>query len=362
METAPPPRKPWYRRLAFRISVRTLIVLVLVMGGGLGWIGHRARVQRQAVAAIEKAGGSVGYDFEWFDRNTDPSTLLSDPWPFSDPWPKWLVDAVGTDYLSNVVTVSFPYKEGGQPTDDLMVKVGRLSHLKGFYFSSKKNGAVTDAGVAHLSELGRLRELSLSGNVIKGPGLVCLEGMTDLRVLDLSWNPLHDADMAHLSRLSRLEVLNLRGLAVTDAGLGHLKRLNLRDLDMNRCPITTAGLAHLRGMNRLEFLWVMNTQVDSLKPLRSLRNLTNLGLAITPITNEGLAPVANFARLKSLHLDGTSIGDAGLVHLRGLTNLTELYLAETKITDAGLANLAGLWGSCTSTCKGRRSPTPGWLT
>jgi hypothetical protein len=28
------------------------MVLVLIIGGGLGWVIHRARVQREAVAAI----------------------------------------------------------------------------------------------------------------------------------------------------------------------------------------------------------------------------------------------------------------------------------------------------------------------
>ena len=39
-----------------RISVRGVIVLVLVIGVGMGWIVRRARIQRDAVAAIENAG------------------------------------------------------------------------------------------------------------------------------------------------------------------------------------------------------------------------------------------------------------------------------------------------------------------
>jgi internalin A len=348
METASPPRKPWYRRLAFRISVRTLIVLVLVVGVGLGWIGHRARVQRQAVAAIEKAGGAVSYDFQWYGLGIDPQTQPP------EPWPKWLVDAVGIDYLSNVVDARF---RGSEATDELMVEVGHLDHLKSLSLSYKSGGKIigdglpyinvrmTDAGLSHLSGLGRLRQLNLSGTAIKGPGLACLEGMANLRALDLNRLPIHEAEMAHLSGLSQLEELDLNYTNTTDAGLAHLKLLNLRSLSMSACPITTAGLDHLRGMNRLEVLWLTDTRVDSLEPLRSLRNLTKLSLYGTPITNEGLAPVANFAKLEWLRLDHTAIGDGGLVHLRGLTGLPELSLAHnTKITDAGLANLAGLSG------------------
>ena len=48
-----------------RLSVRGLMVLTLIIGGGLGWLGRGARIQRNAVAAIQKAGGTVAYDWEW---------------------------------------------------------------------------------------------------------------------------------------------------------------------------------------------------------------------------------------------------------------------------------------------------------
>ena len=53
------------RRRWLRISVRGLIILVLVIGGWLGWAVHNARIQREAVAAVERAGGEVMYDWQW---------------------------------------------------------------------------------------------------------------------------------------------------------------------------------------------------------------------------------------------------------------------------------------------------------
>ncbi len=55
------------RRRFLRFSVRGLIVLVLVIGAWLGWMVRSARIQREAVAAIENAGGEVLYDREWTD-------------------------------------------------------------------------------------------------------------------------------------------------------------------------------------------------------------------------------------------------------------------------------------------------------
>ena len=50
--SAVPVARPWRRFL--RLSVRGLIVLVLVIGAGLGWLVRSAHIQRDAVAAITR--------------------------------------------------------------------------------------------------------------------------------------------------------------------------------------------------------------------------------------------------------------------------------------------------------------------
>ena len=77
----------WHRSLRF--SVRGLIVLVPLTGGGLGWIVRSARDQVAAVKAIEAAGGNVGYQWEWKDGRSVPDGA---PW-----WPKWLSDRIGVE-------------------------------------------------------------------------------------------------------------------------------------------------------------------------------------------------------------------------------------------------------------------------
>ena len=71
---ANPVSRPWRRYLRF--SVRGLIVLVLVIGGWLGWIVRSARIQRDAVAAIQNAGGVVMYDWEWKNEEGFPGSNL----------------------------------------------------------------------------------------------------------------------------------------------------------------------------------------------------------------------------------------------------------------------------------------------
>jgi hypothetical protein len=57
--------RSWFRRP--RLSVRASMVLVLLLGGGIGWVVRIARIQRGAVAAIQRAGGRVWYSWEFKD-------------------------------------------------------------------------------------------------------------------------------------------------------------------------------------------------------------------------------------------------------------------------------------------------------
>jgi len=55
------------RRSLSRVSVRTTIVLVLVIGAGLRWLVRRAEDQRAAVRATEITGGTVEYEWDYKD-------------------------------------------------------------------------------------------------------------------------------------------------------------------------------------------------------------------------------------------------------------------------------------------------------
>src|SRR5438132_3827408 len=50
-----------------RFGLRTLLILVALFGAGFGYLGHlyrRVYHQRQIVAKIEEAGGTVRYDWQ----------------------------------------------------------------------------------------------------------------------------------------------------------------------------------------------------------------------------------------------------------------------------------------------------------
>ena len=88
-----PASRPWLRFLRF--SVRSLIVLVLVVGLWLGWLVRGARIQRDAVAAITKAG--------------DAPVQGGKPWAAG-----WFVEMLGVDYFGNVAAVIIPSASDGE--------------------------------------------------------------------------------------------------------------------------------------------------------------------------------------------------------------------------------------------------------
>lgn len=101
--------RSWLHRPPVRLSVRALMTIVLISGSGLGWIAYRARVQREAVAAIEGAGGQVFYD-----RDVS-SGVLATPGTTAT-WREWLVDRIGPGYFGNVTSVFLQGERGAPPT------------------------------------------------------------------------------------------------------------------------------------------------------------------------------------------------------------------------------------------------------
>ena len=229
--------RSWRRYMRF--SLRGLIVLVLVIGGGLGWIVREARIQRGAVAAIENAGGGVSYDWQW---SNERSISGGKPWA-----PRWLVALIGVDYFGHVTRASFY-----NATDETLVSVGRLTRLERLDLEGTSIG---DAGLAHLTGLTNLVSLYINNTQVSDAGLEHLKGLTTLEILALDYTKVTGKGMVHLKGLTRLSKLSLDHTQVTDAGLAQLNRLmNLEQLDLYGTRVTDAGLAHLKGLMSLSSL------------------------------------------------------------------------------------------------------------
>jgi internalin A len=177
--------RPWRRIL--RVSLRSLLVVVIVIGAWLGWIVHSARIQRDAVAAIRKLEGTVRYDWERKDGRNLPN---GKPW-----WPKWLVDQIGIDYFGHVTQVR-------------LVAVRDLS----------------DSELTHIAQLSGLEELDLHRSPVTDATLARLDGLTELQSLIVFHTGISDAGLQRLKRLGRLRNLSIENTKVTDAGVEELRK------------------------------------------------------------------------------------------------------------------------------------------
>ena len=142
------------RRRRFRYSLRTLLVVVTLVGVVLGVWVQRAERQRRAVAAMREDGGKVMYDYE----ESRPRAVNGDL-----PGPDWLCRLLGVDYFANVTHAHL----SRSATDATLSHLGDLTSLKSLWLDGTQ---VTDTGLAHLTGLARLQELDLSGTQVTDAG------------------------------------------------------------------------------------------------------------------------------------------------------------------------------------------------
>jgi hypothetical protein len=266
------------------IRLRTLMLLVLTVAVWLGWITNRAQQQKAAVTAIAAAGGSVSYDYEWGSGSSGlaPHAL------------RWLQRVIGDDYFKEVVSVSLAGDSKGnhddvlsaldsffrlkvlhlgsrQATDEVLEHIKGLAHLEELYVDQPSE--VTDAGVAHLERLTKLKDLYISRCQMTDVGLSHLKGLTRLERLAIQCNSISDRGLAYLESLDKLQelYLGLSNREITDESLAHLEKLkNLEVLDLQCSQVTNRGLEHLKGLPKLRELRYGGSRVtdDGFKELQ----------------------------------------------------------------------------------------------
>lgn len=256
--------RPSRFRAYSRVSLRTALVLVVIVGVWSAWLVQSARAQRRAVRAIESAYGGVWYEWQWQNGAAVPN---GKPW-----WPKWLIDCLGIDVFCNVVAVD------------------------GSIFDPGPGRGGPGALLSIVSQFRRLQDLTLPYDLpLDDQALARLRGLKYLTSLDLEDMDITDPGLEHLSGLTGLRSLNLGLTQVTDAGLACLRGLTLlEELDLRKTEISDAGLIHLKGMTKLRVL----------------------NLAYTDVSDEGLVHLQHLSRMQILDLGGTKVTDFGVSDLR----------------------------------------------
>ncbi len=358
-----PTSGPALYRCWFRISLRALMVLVLIVGGLIGWMAHTIRTQRQAVAAVRAADALVFYD--WQIGDIAPQSAAAPVYRTEPTAPRWLRRILGDELFQSVNNVQFR-----QPIDPaLLATVARFDRLAYLDFTDAGGPAesyaglatlthlehlgvhgpgVTDAKLAAVGQIRSLQTLVVDRVEATDAGYAALAGLGNMTGLYIARpGPLTDAGLSQaLAGMPRLESLQLDGyrrpLATTLGGLPRWQP-NLELLRIQYVPVTDADLAAIGRLTRLRELVIQQAPVTDagLGYLRKLDRLTLLALSACPnITDAGLVPLGRLPALKVLAVESAWISDAGLVHLTSLPRLSQLTLNDTAVTDAGLATLA----------------------
>ena len=112
------------------------------------------------MAAIERLGGVVQYDWEMFPVTAGPP---------QQPGVPWLRNLLGTDFFSKVTLVDL---SGSDVTD---AELEHLSGLTRLNFLFLHDTQVTDAGLEHLNGLKNLVILYLNGTQVTPEGVKKLQ-------------------------------------------------------------------------------------------------------------------------------------------------------------------------------------------
>jgi hypothetical protein len=235
-----------------RLSLRALIVLVLLLGALVGWVVRSARVQRDAVAAIQRAGGTVDYEWDLKNLQRVPNG--------APPWPKWLVRLVGVDYFGNVVAVYLPNR-------------------------------CSDQELAHIGKLPRLEWLQISRGDITDRGLENMKGLTGLKVLIIQRTKTTDAGFAHMKNLTAVEVLRIDTSQCTDAGLQHFRGMaHLKVLGIANTKASIAEVCRLPAADGLKEIMLGNKAISDsdLVLLSRLKGLKQIGVRRTMVAKDDI--------------------------------------------------------------------------
>ena len=242
-----------------RFSLRTLLVLVTALCIWLGIQVNAARRQREAVAAIQKAGGTVYYDYQIvFETSVQwPIKSFNDSIP--PPGPAWLRRQIGDDYFRTVAAVCFLDLPAVDKAD-----LDRLAELRGLKALLSSGTAIVDKDLTVLASLHELEALVLIHTPVNGSILASLPNPRCLNSLWLIETDVDDAAIESIEKMTGLVHLRLTSSRITDAGLEHLRNLKkLEYLYLGETRITDAGLQQLAGLKQLKLVSLDGAQVSS---------------------------------------------------------------------------------------------------
>ena len=190
---------------------------------------------------------------------------------------------------------------------------------------------VTDAGLKELAKMPQLERLGFGGSNSK----------------------ITDAGIKELAKLPKLKSLFISA-KVSDAGLKDIAGFkNLSDVWLTFTPMTPKSLRELKRLGKLSSLMLgfRDMTDESLQRICDLQMVHVLSTAEAEVPEDAPFPqrpprAKSEMEVATLSLADEPLTDAGIQKLAGLKNLTNLNLERTNVTDAGVARLQKALRKC----------------
>jgi internalin A len=255
------------------------------------------------------------------------------------------------------------YTSVGQKLNDKDLKVFNdipLSDLEEFGLN---HVSVSDAGIAGLPPMPKLKKLDMSSNRLTGACLHSLRRFPQLNYLALpGLRAVRTEEIAVVEELKQLKFLNLQAVELGDDAvpiLVSLPKLSVLILEWSNdgsCGprFSAEGISRFRACRSLKCLRLTGCAVDDsvLTALASsLFELDDLFVGRTRITDLSMSAIRNLRHLTWINIANTKVTDAGISALRSHPSIETISLEGTHITNASLAvlvtmlNLRTVWSS-----------------
>lgn len=127
---------------------------------------------------------------------------------------------------------------------------------------------MTDVSMQQLSKFENATEVVLDDTGITNEGVVYLADLKHIEILSLEGTKITDAALAYLTGLPKLRSLKLSLCkSITDRGMPEIAKISsLTELSLDDTPISDAGLEQLHGMKQLRWLSIQQAPGEDHAP------------------------------------------------------------------------------------------------
>ena len=170
--------------------------------------------------------------------------------------------------------------------------------------------------------------------------------------LTLSETQITDAGLAPLKKLTKLRKIRISKTAITDNAAKVLAQIpTLEDIDVSQTSFGDEGLKALQPLEKLKRLNLYTTKITdqglvALKDFKSQKTLTWLNVDRCTLTDAAIPLLSPLENLEWLHLGWTRLTDAGLEKLAGLKTLKEVHITNTGVTLDGVKKFKSALPEC----------------